>query len=148
MKSVVDVFTREELINRINSISVQSKAGWGKMNVFQMLKHCVMCDEMFLGKIKVKRVLIGRLFGKLILKKVLRDDKPFRRNSPTSQFLTSIDENDNIELQKKEWTDSIAQYSDFNNPGFIHPFFGKMSKPEVGILAYKHADHHLRQFGA
>ena len=28
-----------------------------------------------------------------------------------------------------------------------HPFFGKMSAKEWAILAHKHIDHHLRQFG-
>ena len=30
----------------------------------------------------------------------------------------------------------------------IHPFFGKMSKAEWGILFYKHLNHHLDQFSA
>ncbi|MEK7381556.1 MAG: DUF1569 domain-containing protein [Gemmatimonadota bacterium] len=29
-----------------------------------------------------------------------------------------------------------------------HPAFGSMTKSSWGILAYKHIDHHLRQFGA
>jgi hypothetical protein len=29
-----------------------------------------------------------------------------------------------------------------------HPFFGNMSKTDWGRFAYKHFDHHLRQFGA
>lgn len=29
-----------------------------------------------------------------------------------------------------------------------HPFFGKMSARQWGMIAYKHVDHHLRQFGA
>jgi hypothetical protein len=28
-----------------------------------------------------------------------------------------------------------------------HPFFGKMSAKEWGLIAHKHMDHHLRQFG-
>jgi len=28
----------------------------------------------------------------------------------------------------------------------MHPFFGKMTKEQVGYLAYKHTDHHLWQF--
>jgi hypothetical protein len=33
------------------------------------------------------------------------------------------------------------------NAGFVHPFFGRMTQEETGVLAYKHSDHHLRQFG-
>jgi len=42
----------------------------------------------------------------------------------------------------------IEQYADYNNPKFIHPFFGPMTKEQIGFFAYKHSDHHLRQFGA
>ncbi len=39
----------------------------GKMNIYQMLKHCTLCEEMYLGKTKHKRTLLGRLFGKMAL---------------------------------------------------------------------------------
>jgi hypothetical protein len=148
MKSIFDKSTREELINRINAVTQQSNARWGKMNVFQMLVHCTLCEDMFLGKTKINRVLIGRLFGKMISKQVLKDDAPFRRNSPTSPLLKTNAETGDIEQQKKEWISRIEKYADYTNPHLIHPFFGSMTKEQIGLLAYKHTDHHLRQFGA
>jgi hypothetical protein len=53
-----------------------------------------------------------------------------------------------VEHQKKIWISLISEYENYSNHGFIHTFFGKMTREQVGILAYKHADHHLRQFGA
>jgi len=32
--------------------------------------------------------------------------------------------------------------------GPAHPLFGPMTWREWGVVTYKHADHHLRQFGA
>jgi hypothetical protein len=32
------------------------------------------------------------------------------------------------------------------DPGFIHPFAGKMIEQQIGRLSYKHADHYLWQF--
>jgi hypothetical protein len=29
----------------------------------------------------------------------------------------------------------------------LHPLFGRMSRRAYGVLAYRHTDHHLRQFG-
>jgi len=86
MKSVFDTSTREELINRINSLSQQNTAQWGKMNGFQMVRHCILCEEMMQGGIKIKRVLPGRLFGKMILKKVLKDDKPFGKDLQQARY--------------------------------------------------------------
>jgi hypothetical protein len=148
MKTVFDAAVRDELVSRINTLTLQNHAQWGKMTVSQMLKHCILCDEMFFGKLVIKRVFIGRLLGPMMLKKVLKDDRGFGRNSPTSQLLKTTGQNCDIDLHKKEWISNIEQFAVYNNTNFIHPFFGPMTKDQVGLFAYKHADHHLRQFGA
>lgn len=147
MNSVFETKTREELIKRINSLSDTNKAQWGKMNAFQMVKHCAACDDMYLGKIKIQRALIGRLIGKMLLKKVLKNNLPFGKNSPTATVLITVNDSGNIEQQKKEWINRIEQYAKYHNPDFVHPFFGPMKKDQVGYFVYKHSDHHLRQFG-
>lgn len=148
MKSIFDLSTEKELIERIKSLSSDSKALWGKMNVFQMVKHCTLAENMYLGNLKVKRVFIGRLIGKTILKQVLKNDKPFSKNSPTSSMLNTIAESGNLETQKSEWISRIKEYKNYNYQNFIHPFFGSLTKEQIGYLDYKHIDHHLRQFGA
>lgn len=148
MNSVFDPATREGLVNRINSIGPQNNAQWGKMNAFQMLSHCTKCEEMLLGQLPIRRVFIGRLIGPMILRKVLKDEKPFGKNSPTSALLKISSRTGDLEQQKKEWINRIEQYGNFNNPNFVHPFFGPMTREQIGLFAYKHADHHLRQFGA
>lgn len=148
MKSVYDPSTRQELIQRIKSLTHENNARWGKMNVFQMTKHCTLSEDMMLCKIRIDRVLIGRLIGRMILKKVLKDDTPFGKNSPTSSLLKTTKATGELEEQKKEWITRIGEYADYKDSNFIHPFFGPMTKEQVGFFAYKHADHHLRQFGA
>jgi hypothetical protein len=147
MRSIFDPSTRAELVSRIGSLNQQTNAHWGKMNSFQMLKHCTLCEDMIQGKLKIKRVFIGRLIGPMILKKVLKNETPFGKNSPTAPVLKTTGENGDIEEQKKEWISRLEQYADYNEPGFTHPFFGPMTKEQVGLFTYKHADHHLRQFG-
>ena len=147
MKSTLDNNTREELVGRINSLTQQHQANWGKMNVYQMLKHCTLCEDMNLGNMHIKRVLIGRLIGGMFLKKILKDDAPFGKNSPTSGLLKIAESSGDIEQQKREWISRLSQYAGYDKAGFVHPFFGKLSKEQVGRLSYKHADHHLRQFG-
>lgn len=82
MKSVFDKITRDELITRINSLDENSTAQWGKMNVSQMLKHCTQWDEMALSKKQYKQSLLGKLFGKMALKDMMKD-KPMKKNLPT-----------------------------------------------------------------
>jgi hypothetical protein len=52
-----------------------------------------------------------------------------------------------LEAEKSKWVDLIKSYENFDNPDFIHDFFGKMTRTQIGVLVYKHCDHHLRQFG-
>ena len=84
----------------------------------------------------------------MLLKNILKDDKPFGGNAPTSPLLKTTSESGDLEQQKKEWINIIEQYAYYNNPNFIHPFFGPMTKEQVGLFFYKHTDHHLRQLGA
>ncbi|MDB5276510.1 MAG: hypothetical protein JWR61_1465 [Ferruginibacter sp.] len=145
MKSIFDPSIRAEIINRINALDDNSTAQWGKMTLYQMLKHCTLWEEMILGKKSYKQVFMGRLFGRIALKKVLKDEQPLGRNSPTITALKITDDGD-IAAQKKKWIALIEEEAHFSNPDFVHPFFGKMTKEQIGYMAYKHADHHLRQF--
>jgi hypothetical protein len=147
MKRIFDESTRQELIHRINRLDEGSKAHWGKMNVYQMAKHCTLWDEWVLGthSPEYKQSFIGLLFGKMALKSSVGDSRPMKRNMPAGNL--AVKENGgNIEQQKQKWIARVNEYANFSNPRFIHDFFGKMTQEEIGIFAYKHADHHLRQF--
>jgi hypothetical protein len=146
MKTIFDKSTREELINRINSLNENSTAHWGRMNVSQMLKHCNQWDEMALGKKKYKQSFLGKLFGKMALKNMMKDE-PMKKNLPTVPSFI-IKENIDVAEGKRKWIKSLDEYEQFSNDGFIHPFFGAMTKENTGKVVYKHSDHHLRQFGA
>ena len=53
MKIIFDKTTRDELISRISALNENSTPQWGRMNIYQMLKHCTLAEEMFLGKKKI-----------------------------------------------------------------------------------------------
>lgn len=146
MKSIFDKTTRDELIIRVHSLNENSTAQWGKMNVSQMVKHCSKWYEMALGKKKYKQSFIGKLFGKVALKDMMKDE-PMKKNLPTVPSF-KMKEPADVEEEKKKWIKLIDEYDHFSNDDFIHPFFGVMSKENTGIMAYKHADHHLRQFNS
>ena len=148
MKTIFDKSTRDELKNRINVLNENNKAQWGKMNIYQMLKHCTLWEEMISGKKKYKWAFLGRLFGQMALKDLLKDENPLRRNVPTIPEFRIREENGNVLLERTKWIALIEQHSDFSNHGFVHPFFGKMTKEQIGYLVYKHTDHHLRQFNS
>lgn len=147
MKTILDENTRSELIERINLLHENSTAQWGEMNVYQMAKHCTIWDEWVLGKSNhvYKQSLLGLIFGKLALKSSVGDSRPMKRNMPAGKFVVK-EKSGSIEQQKKKWIAGVTEYANFSNTHFIHDFFGKMTREQIGIFAYKHADHHLRQF--
>lgn len=149
LKSVFQDETRKELIDRINSLHPNSEALWGKMNIYQMTRHCTIWDEWVQGKNNpvYKQEFLGRIFGKLALKSNTKDNKPLSKGMPAGKGFTVKEKEGDIESQKKIWASLVANYKHYQNPNFIHDFFGRMTYEQIGIFAYKHADHHLRQFG-
>ncbi|MNJ95152.1 hypothetical protein D3C87_128590 [compost metagenome] len=150
MKTIFDKATAIEIIDRINTLNSGSKREWGKMNLFQMLKHCVIWTEWVMGKnnYKYKQEFIGYLFGKIVLKGIMKDDRIMKRGMPAGRDFEVRENGDNIELQKRTLINLIQGYECYSNSGFIHDFFGKMTREQIGVFAYKHYDHHLRQFGS
>jgi hypothetical protein len=147
MKSIFDKEIRDELITRISLLNESNKAKWGKMHLSQMLTHCTMWNEMVFERIPCKRSLLGLVFGRMALNGMVKNDGPLRRNTPSSPELVVRElALDSISSLKQKWISSMGEYELYPDKVFLHPFFGKMTKAQVGILAYKHSDHHLRQF--
>lgn len=148
MKTIFDEATRNELVGRIRSLSKSNRAQWGKMNVYQMAKHCTIWDDWVLGthKPRYKQEFLGLIFGKMALRSFVKDERPLKKNVPSGRAFIVSEPDGDLEAQKKIWIERVAAYAHFSNDDFIHDFFGRMTKEEIGILAYKHADHHLRQF--
>jgi hypothetical protein len=146
MNTIFDIQTRDNLIIRINSLNENSKAQWGKMNVYQMVKHCILCEEMYLGKTQYKRSFLGFFLGKIFLNQLMKDDKPKKRNSPTKQEFKISENTGKLLEDKMKWISLIEEYENYSNKNFAHWFYGKMTREQVGISVYKHIDHHLRQF--
>ncbi len=149
MKSLFNTEAYKEIENRINSLSPQSSAQWGKMNTEQMLVHCQMPIEIAMGKRKPSDkpgILKKLLFS--VFKSTLYNDKPWKQNLPTAKDFIITEEKD---LQK-ERENLLALVNEFHTlkdktQWEPHPFFGKLTPEQWGKSQYKHLDHHLKQFG-
>lgn len=145
MKTIFNETSREELLARICTLDEQSRPQWGQMTAYQMLRHCILWEEMALGRQLYRQSFLGRLFGKMALKDILKDE-PLKRNLPTVPGF-KISGSGEVAAEKDKLIDLINEHAHCSNPGFIHPFFGRLTQEQGGLMAYKHADHHLRQFG-
>ena len=148
MKTIFDAATRDELVERINSLNENSKAKWGKMNIYQMARHCTIWNDWVLGKkaFVYKQDFLGKIFGKMAVKSNTKDDRPLSKNMPAGKAFTVKEKEGDLKIQKSIWTAQIKSYNNYSNDNFIHDFFGKMTNEQIGIFSYKHNDHHLRQF--
>ena len=84
----------------------------------------------------------------MALRGMTKDDKPLARNIPTSKEFRINETTGDVAAERRKWAALVEEYEHYSNPDFIHDFFGRMTREQVGQLAYKHTDHHLRQFGA
>jgi len=149
MKNLFDVALANQVKERIASLRIDSERQWGKMSVAQTVTHCASGLEMALGEIRPPRALLGRLIGSAIKAKVVGNDQPFRRNSPTVRELVIRSER-NLDVERVRLCALIDRFvSDGRSvcTTHPHPFFGLLTPAEWAVLMYKHLDHHLRQFG-
>lgn len=146
MKTLLNKADRDSLIARIEKLDASCTAQWGKMSVYEMIQHCTVWGERVLNDVKEKHSLIGRVFGRIVLRKILKDDAPLGRNSPTSPAYR-IKGTGDVEAAKAKWIAQMHQFDSYTTSQYMHDFFGLMTREQVGQLGYKHVDHHLRQFG-
>ena len=148
MKSIFDPGTAEEVCSRIDRLTPQSQRQWGKMDVAQMLAHLNAHLEMAVGDQKPKRMLIGRLIGRFF-RNHLTDDNPMKRNAPTAPSLKVADARE-FEREREKLKELVRRFQAGGAAKCTthpNPFFGALTPEEWAKGVYKHADHHLQQFG-
>jgi hypothetical protein len=145
MNNLFNKTVRDEVINRFNKITPETKGQWGVMSSAQMLAHCSLPLELVLTNPKPPRVFLGRIMGPMIKNAVI-GPKPFKKNGYTPPML-KITEPQDFNTQKEKVLGLLNRFTPENLTDKVHPFFGKMTEDEWGQSQYKHLNHHLTQFG-
>lgn len=148
MQSLFDVTAYNNIKERINKLTPQSQAQWGKMDVAQMLTHCQRTFLVPLSDEKMPRMFLGILLGWAIKSK-LYNEEPWKKNLPTSREFKVADARD-FEIEKKNLLELVDKFYNAGPTGvgkFPHPVFGTFTKEQWGVGMYKHLSHHLEQFG-
>ena len=135
MKDLFDPNDNREIIERIGKLLPSAQAQWGKMHVAQMLAHTQMPLRYALGELKLKRKLLGMLFGRITLKK-LTSGKPWKHSMPTNPNFVVADERE-FEKERKQLIALVQRFPQ-SGPSAItkeaHPFFGRMNPQEWSSL--------------
>ena len=139
-----------EIVARINRLTPESKAAWGKMNVGEMLCHCADGIKMATGARTVadKSNFLFRHLVKPLVIYVL----PMPKGAPTADEINpqaAGTKPADFEADRRELLDCLEKFCALpaGYPLARHAAFGKMSRRQWGLIAHKHLDHHLKQFG-
>lgn len=146
-------FLRTKLVSYLQRLDAATPAKWGKMSVQQMIEHYAGdAVRNANGRLKIDAILtppenLERM------REFLMSDKPFKENT-----MNPLMGEEPLALRYKTVQAAIGAlqqeliyfFEAFEkNPGFIirNPFFGDLNFEQNVQLLYKHALHHLRQFG-
>jgi len=149
MKTVADPRVLADLRTRVESLSLGSPRRWGKMNVQQMLTHLaggmekVLAGEPFGPPPERPRTLLKIFFIRLPLpwpKGVRGSRDPAGTAVPESDF-------EGLRGRLVEALSAMAEWSAGHGTP-MHPAFGELTTWEWQRWAYRHADHHFKQFSA
>lgn len=146
MKNIFNTTDNQEIITRINKLTSESQALWGKMSVDQMCKHVNEAIIVAFGENTIKVNFIFRLLGRMLKNKVFNSE--FKKNSPTAKEFIFTDKYD-FEASRNELIKNFSRFAEGHQSIKLmnHPFWGKMTYDDWNKLMWNHVDHHLRQFG-
>ncbi len=148
MGSILNEGDRDEIVRRMRSLSVSSDRRWGTMDVTGMLQHLRLSARMTLGELTLPSSN-KRAFQLFPLKHLILYVLPFPRGAPTAPGLKPSDAT-SFEEERAALLELLERIATGPSEGAgpEHPLFGPLTWREWGVVTYKHADHHLKQFGA
>src|SRR3989344_1987248 len=99
MKNCFDKTISDELIARINQLTPETNAKWGKMSVAQMLAHCNVTYELVYESKHPKPNGFAKFLLKLFVKNAVVKEKPYKQNTRTGPVFI-IEETKNFQEEK------------------------------------------------
>ena len=147
MGSILNESERAAIVNRLRSLSASSTRRWGTMDVTGMLEHLRLSAQMGLGELSVPSAN-KRPFQIFPLKHLLLYVLPFPKGAPTAAELKP-DPGVSMEEERAALLELLERIGTGprDGAGPAHPLFGPLTWREWGVVTYKHANHHLKQFG-
>ncbi len=146
MKTLFDPETHREVLDRLGRLTPETPRRWGKMSAGKMICHLADHLRTALGDLDA-----GRGGGPMTWAPVqwfAIEVMPWPRGLPTAPVMLTTESSD-FAQDVAELEGVIERFVERGPEGAFepHPLLGALSGAQWGRLAYRHLDHHLRQFG-
>jgi hypothetical protein len=144
-------FLKKDFVYQLKHLAPDAPPKWGKMNGQQMVEHFVHSVKVASGKVQLPDVYNEEQMQKGLA--WVMTDKPFRENTvnPALPGTPAAPLHATMQQSIEELQQELNYFFDLfeKKPGLrIRNFlFGDMNFEEQVQLLYKHAQHHLKQFG-
>ena len=152
MKTLSCERDKAELLRRLRNVRPDSTGRWGRMSAHQMVCHLVDSFHMATGEKPVSQATSA--FRRTILKWIvlylpLRWPAGILTTPEIDQEIGGTRPVDfDADIARLEALMVLVTARKRNFVWQMHPIFGPMSEADWLRWAYRHVDHHLRQFGA
>jgi hypothetical protein len=146
VKSLWQPQARAEILGRLDRLTPDHHALWGRFTAPLMLAHLTDALRMAFGDLPTRSKRLPLRHPPL--KQLVIYWLPFPKGAPTAKELISRQPDAwDVEMaacralvQRFEQESTLRAWPD-------HPAFGTMSARQWGVIGYRHTAHHLRQFG-
>ncbi len=150
MKTIGNPDVVARLTRRLHNLTPDAPRQWGKMNVQQALSHLAGSME-WVVRGGSAQTGWGEGYSKVIKFVAFRVPLPWPKGVPNPNDPASVvvpaDEFDALRERVASGLEAMAVWEASSDTP-PHPAFGPLTTWEWKRWAYKHADHHLKQFGA
>jgi len=146
MPTLFDPSARAQIISRVSRLTPDRQPLWGRMNAGQVQTH--LADQLRSGLGDLACRSKGGPFRYFPLRELIIYLLPWPKGVPTAPELLSTTPAE-FAGDQKALTQLIERFGARKpgEPWGEHPAFGRISRRAWGVLAWRHLDHHLRQFG-
>lgn len=146
MPTLFDPSAREKIIARLSNLTSDRRPLWGRLDAARVQTHLSDQLRMALGDVVCKPK--NTPFQYPVIRQLIVYVLPWPKGAPTAPELLAtapaeFEADKQTLLQLIERVGTRKPEESFG----VHPAFGRLSRRAWGVLAWRHLDHHLRQFG-
>lgn len=146
MPTLFDPSAREKIVARLSNLTSDRRPLWGRLDAARVQTHLSDQLRMALGDVVCKPK--NTPFQYPVIRQLIVYVLPWPKGAPTAPELLAtapaeFEADKQTLLQLIERVGTRKPEESFGD----HPAFGRLSRRAWGVLAWRHLDHHLRQFG-